>query len=153
MELAPYQTEPVQMRVAYSRKEHLKTGNQGDAKIGAHERISHLVDLEELNLKVMSAIIHSLDATVAQKVCAHASFPTIPIHDAWSCHANNAAKLRNLFKREFTLMHQAEIPWFVIRRDVVGDGLPVGILGYDPAQEAQLDEFYLEIGDFDGSIS
>ena len=153
VELAPYQTEPVQMRVAYSRKEHLKTGNQGDAKIGAHERISHLVDLEELNLKVMSAIIHSLDATVAQKVCAHASFPTIPIHDAWSCHANNAAKLRHLFKREFTLMHQAEIPWFVIRRDVVGDGLPVGILGYDPAQEAQLDEFYLEIGDFDGSIS
>ena len=145
VELAPYQTKPVEMRVAYSRKEHLKKGKQGDAKIGAHEPISDLVDVEDLNLKVLSAIIHSLDATVAQKVCAHAFFPIIPIHDAWSCHANNAAKLRHLFKMEFTLMHQAEIPWFVIRRDVVGDGLPVGILDFDPEQAAQIHDFYQEI--------
>jgi hypothetical protein len=90
---------------------------------------------------------------VAQKVCAHAFFPIIPIHDAWSCHANNAPKLRKLFSHEFTFMHQADIPWFVIRRDVIGDGLPVGILDYDEEQAAQIHDLYLEIEGFEGKIS
>lgn len=153
MELAPYQTRVKEERVARSRAEHLRTGKQGDAKIKAHEPISHLVDVGELRLKGMSAIIHSLDATVAQKVCAHAFFPIIPIHDAWACHANNAPKLRKLFSHEFTQMHQADIPWFVIRRDVTGDGLPVGILDYDEEQAAKRHDFYLEIESFDEKIS
>ena len=153
MELAPYQKEKRRQRVARSRKEDDKTGSQGRAQLVAHEPISHLVDVDELRRKIMSAVVHSLDATVAQKVCAHAFFPVIPIHDAWSCHANNAPKLRKLFSREFTRMHQAEIPWFVIRRDVVGDGLPVGILDYDEEQEAKRHELYLEIESFDGKIS
>ncbi len=153
MELAPYQKEKRRQRVAESRKEDDKTGSQGRVQLVAHEPISHLVDVAELRRKIMSAVIHSLDATVAQKVCAHAFFPIIPIHDAWSCHANNASKLRKLFSREFTQMHQAEIPWFVIRRDVVGDGLPVGILDYDEEQEAKRHDLYLEIESFDGKIS
>ncbi|MBT6201673.1 MAG: hypothetical protein HOI21_14225 [Bacteroidetes Order II. Incertae sedis bacterium] len=153
MELAPYQKERKRERVARSRKEHYKTGKQGAAQIVAHEPISHLVDVDGLRRKIMSAVIHSLDATVAQKVCAHAFFPIIPIHDAWSCHANNAPKLRKLFSHEFTFMHQADIPWFVIRRDVIGDGLPVGILDYDEEQAAQIHDLYLEIEGFEGKIS
>ena len=153
MELAPYEKEKREQRVARSRKEHLKTGHQGDTKIVAHEPISHLVDVDDLNLKIMSAVIHSLDATVAQKVCAHAFFPIIPIHDAWACHANNVPKLRTLFSEEFTLMHQRDIPWFVIRRDVLGDDLPVGILDYVAEQAAQMHELYLEIAGFEGKIS
>ena len=153
MELAPYQKEKRRQRVARSRKEDDKTGSQGRAQLVAHEPISHLVDVDELRRKIMSAVVHSLDATVAQKVCAHAFFPVIPIHDAWSCHANNAPKLRKLFSHEFTQMHQADIPWFVIRRDVTGDGLPVGILDYDEEQAAKRHEFYLQIESFDEKIS
>jgi len=153
MELAPYQKERRRERVARSRKEHYRTGKQGAAQIVAHEPISHLVDVDELRRKIMSAVIHSLDATVAQNVCAHAPFPIIPIHDAWSCHANNAPKLRKLFSYEFTFLHEVDIPWFVIRRDVLGDGLPVGIIDYDPEQAAQIRDLFLEIEGFEGKIS
>ena len=151
MELAPLMFDQWTQRVAHSKKQHYKSGWYGHLELKAR-MYKDFINVGKIITAIQTAVIHSIDATVAHRICALADFPIIAVHDAWACHANNIPKLRKLFVDTFTFIHEAEIPWFVIRRDVLGEGLPVGLLNYDPDLAEQIRGFYAVIQEFPDSI-
>ncbi len=156
MELAPLMFDQWTQRVAHSKKQHDESGWHGHLELKAR-MYKDFIDVGKIIKAIQTAVIHSIDATVAHRVCAHAYFPIIAVHDAWACHANNIPKLRKLFVDTFTSIHEAEMPWFIIRRDVLGEELPSttttsGLLTPDLELQEQLREFYAVIQDFPDSI-
>jgi hypothetical protein len=159
MQLAPHLSDKPKGRVAHSRAQHLKSGWRGHAKLTARRNRERL-NIAVIKKSLMTSVIHSLDATVAHKICAEAPFPIIAVHDAWACHANNIPKLRKLFVEAFTYVHEAEIPWFQIQKDMLGVPIPtgkgetgIGLADFDAEFNEEIRDFYATIQDFPDSIS
>ena len=159
MQLTPHLTCKSTQRVAHSKAQHEKSGWHGYAKLTARRYLERL-NIVVIKKSLMTSVIHSLDATVAHKICADAPFPIIAVHDAWACHANNIPKLRKLFVDTFTYVHEAELPWFQIQNDMLGTPIPtgrgetgIGIADFDPEFTEEIRDFYATIEDFPDSIS
>ena len=105
-----------------------------DAKVGLVAwRKTGRLKVRKVMTSACAAIIHSIDGCLAQLMLAGAMFPLITTHDAFTCHAANVEKMRDLFLEEMAVLHQFFQPYAVIQRDV-GGVITTGLLA-DPELE------------------